>query len=126
MIAVISLITMTTATFAWLTLAWSPEITGVDTTITANGNLEIALCPEDGNVPGASQVGDSTLPVVEKNVTWGNIVNLADDSYGLENMTLRPAMLNRSSLLSNPLKMCIRDRQGKNIAINLELAGSNG
>ena len=125
MIAVISLITMTTATFAWLTLAWSPEITGVDTTITANGNLEIALCPEDGNVPGASQVGDSSLPVVEKNVTWGNIVNLADDSYGLENMTLRPAMLNRSSLLSNPLSGATYGGDGRIQRLNADFAYSN-
>ena len=125
MISVISLITMTSATFAWLTLSWSPEITGVDTTVTANGNLEIALCPEDGNAPGASQVGDSTLPVVEKNVTWGNIVNLADDSYGLANMTLRPAMLNRSSLLSNPLSGATYGGDGRIQRLNADFAYSN-
>ena len=34
---------MTSATFAWITLSRAPEVSGVSTTVAANGNLEIAL-----------------------------------------------------------------------------------
>ncbi len=132
MIFVFSIAMLTVSTFSWITLSVAPEVTGVTTTIAANGNLEIALAhdilvqkdengnpimdangkpvpqlDEDGNVvaipPSASAIGDSNLPITQKNLTWGNIVNLSDASYGLENITLRPATLNRSSLLTQPL-----------------------
>lgn len=99
---------MTSVTFAWLTLSSNPEATGIDTTVVANGNLEIALSPEDGSVPGKSAAGDSSAAkgnsLTKANVTWGNLVNLSDQSYGLEKITLRPAALNGTSgLLNNPL-----------------------
>ena len=43
-----SLAMMTSASFAWLTISRSPEVTGVNTTIASNGNLEIALATGDG------------------------------------------------------------------------------
>ncbi len=56
----ISMAMMTSATFAWLTISRSPEVSGVNTTVAANGNLEIALVTGNGKVaPGESQVGDS-------------------------------------------------------------------
>ena len=132
MIFAVSLAMLTVSTFSWITLSVAPEVTGATTTIAANGNLEIALArdilietdangdpvldsngkpipvlDDDGNViavpPSASAIGDSLLPIQQKNLTWGNIVNLSDASYGLENITLRPATLNTSALLSQPL-----------------------
>lgn len=120
MIFVFSIAMLTVSTFSWITLSVAPEVSGATTTIAANGNLEIALAKnillddkgepvrdEDGNViaipPSASAIGDSLLSITQKNLTWGNIVNLSDASYGLENITLRPATLNTSSLLSQPL-----------------------
>lgn len=99
---------MTSVTFAWLTLSANPEATGIDTTVVANGNLEIALSPADGSAPGKSAAGDSSgakgNSLTNANVTWGNLVNLSDQSYGLEKITLRPAALNGTSgLLNNPL-----------------------
>ncbi|MBO5023881.1 MAG: hypothetical protein J6D11_06195 [Clostridia bacterium] len=120
MIFVFSIAMLTVSTFSWITLSVAPEVSGATTTIAANGNLEIALArdillkedgtpmiDEDGNViaipPSASAIGDSLLSITQKNLTWGNIVNLSDASYGLENITLRPATLNTSSLLAHPL-----------------------
>ena len=99
---------MTSASFAWLTISRSPEVTGVNTNIAANGNLEIALATGDGTTPpGESKVGDSsaaegqTVPMA--NITWGNLINLSDPSYGLDNLALRPAQLNTAALLESPL-----------------------
>lgn len=100
---------MTSATFAWITLSRAPELSNVSTTVAANGNLEIALVQPSGEEPGASKVGDSSAAtdqsVVKANLTWGNLVNLSDPSYGLNNLVLRPALLgNTNNLLQQPLK----------------------
>ena len=104
---VIALSVTVTATYAWITLSTAPEVTSVDTTVAANGSLEIALANGTGSAPGKSAVGDSTganNPVTSANITWGNLVNLSDPSYGLSKITLRPAALNgKSGLLTNPL-----------------------
>ena len=107
LLMVMSFAMMTSASFAWLTISRQPEVTGVSTTVAANGNLEIALVGEEGGQPEDSAVGDSSAAegksVVASNITWGNLVNLSDASYGLENLILRPAQLNTSSLLESPL-----------------------
>ncbi len=118
MIFAFSVVMMTMSAFAWVTLSVSPGISGVTTTIAANGNLEIALAyhvlteiDENGNVipvrdsnnnlipllPNDSSVGDSLLPIKDRNLTWGNLINLTDMSYGLDNIVLRPAKLNDDS-----------------------------
>lgn len=99
---------MTSASFAWLTISRSPEVTGVNTNIAANGNLEIALATGKGkNPPGESKVGDSSAAegqsVPMANITWGNLINLSDPSYGLDHLALRPAQLNTALLLESPL-----------------------
>ena len=103
----IAVLTAVSATYAWVTLSAAPEATSIDTTVTANGALEIALANGTGAAPGKSAEGDSTgagTPITKANITWGNLVNLSDLSYGLANVTLRPAALNGTSgLLSNPL-----------------------
>lgn len=108
LLLVMSMAMMTSATFAWLTISRNPELAGANTTIAANGNLEIALATGNGeDEPGESKVGDSSAAegqsVVDANITWGNLINLSDPSYGLDNLVLRPAQLNNSSLLENPL-----------------------
>ena len=85
LLLVMSAAMMTSASFAWLTISRRPEVTGVNTTVAANGNLEIALATGDGRTaPGESQVGDSSATegqsVVSANITWGNLVNLSDPS----------------------------------------------
>ena len=109
---------MTSASFAWLTISRRPEVTGVQTNVAANGNLEIALATGDGKTsPGESQVGDSSAAeeqsVPDANVTWGNLINLADPSYGLDNLTMRPAQLNKSDLLGSPLYGAVYNADGR-------------
>lgn len=93
-------IMVVSSTYAWFTLSTAPEITGISTSVGANGNLEMALLNTAtyGNTSLIkSAVGNSmdagTL-VTEANVTWGNLVNLSDKSYGMTNITLMPAQLN--------------------------------
>lgn len=107
MMLAIAIISAASATYAWVTLSASPEVTSIDTTVAANGSLEIAMASSAGAAPGRSAAGDSTgtdSNVVRANTTWGNLVNLSDPSYGLANVVLRPAALNGTTgLLSNPL-----------------------
>lgn len=107
MMLAIAIISAASATYAWITLSASPEVTSIDTTVAANGSLEIAMANSTGAAPGRSAAGDSTgtdSNVVRANTTWGNLVNLSDPSYGLANVVLRPAALNGTTgLLSNPL-----------------------
>lgn len=95
------------SSMAWLVLSSDPEVKGMNTTITANGNLEIALASGkviDGIThPEETTIGDSALPLIERNITWGNLVNLGDPAYGLENIVLRPAALNKNKLIESPL-----------------------
>lgn len=106
MMLLISCIMTVTSTYAWFTLSTAPEITGVSTTVGANGNLEIALATTDTwSTPDsitseADSSGDYT--------TWGNLVDLSN-GYGLDKVTLYPAKLNvadskvESIILSTPL-----------------------
>lgn len=107
---------LTTVSFAWLALSRSPEATGAHTAIASNGNLEIALATgtmSNWIAPGASQVGDSELVLNERNITWGNLVNLSDPSYGLDNIVLRPARLNKADLLGSPLYGAVYGKDGR-------------
>ena len=92
-------IMMVSSTYAWFTLSTAPEITGISTSVGANGNLEMALLPTDGDLGKiTSAVGDSKdtagKSVVTANVTWGNLVDLSDASYGASNFVPNPARLN--------------------------------
>lgn len=94
----VSSIMMVSTTYAWFTLSTAPEVSGITTAVGANGNLEMALLPEDGEVNSiTSESGDHTLPLKDRNVTWGNLVDLSDDSYGLDQITLYPAELNATT-----------------------------
>ena len=109
---------MTVASFAWFTLSRAPEVSGISTQIAANGNLEIALSGPDGiTPPGKSAVGDSSAAegqtVINANQTWGNLINLSDADYGLENIILRPAILNNSKLGSEPFRSVIYGSDGR-------------
>ena len=97
-------IMVVSSTYAWFTLSTAPEITGISTSVGANGNLEMALL--NGSENGAtdtdtyadltkikSAVGDSvatTNDAKKSNITWGNLVDLST-GYGLEQIKLMPA-----------------------------------
>ena len=96
----VATIMMVSSTYAWFTLSTAPEVTGITTSVGANGNLEMALLTKDTyNHTDAitSAVGDSSSAAnktaVTANITWGNLVDLSDASYGLNNIKLMPARL---------------------------------
>ena len=105
---------MASVTYAWFALSKSPEVKGLQTTLAANGNLEIALATgEVITIPADSQVGDGALDLVQKNITWGNLINLGDPAYGLEHIVLRPAALNKNNLLESPLYAASYGKDGR-------------
>ena len=98
----VSSLMMVTTTYAWFTLSTAPEVTGITTAVGANGNLEMALLPlngnddrRDNNYGITSGTGDSMAvqTAQEANITWGNLVDLSN-FYGLEGITLYPSQLN--------------------------------
>lgn len=116
---------MSSATFAWITLSTSPEASCLATTIVANGNLEIALSDTDGAKPEESAVGDGGQNVALSNLTWGNLVNLADISYGLDHLVLRPATRNDKDLLNSPVNAVIYGADGRVVDYTTDFAYSN-
>ena len=117
----IAALMVVTATYAWFTLSTSPEVTGITTTVGANGNLEIALgSTANWGDPSiiTSAVGDSSAvkDVALSNVTWGNIVDLSAADYHLNDITLNPARLNILDGIVNaasPLKTASYGNDGR-------------
>ena len=112
---------LATTSYAWLILSTAPEVKGMQTTVGANGGLEIALLSSTDSMKNPSQYitsneGDSSAlfgnSALTSNITWGNIVDLSDDAYGLNMIKLLPAKLDldpvddtklTQSMLSMPL-----------------------
>lgn len=96
----VSLVMVAAVSYAWVTMSTNPELGGVNTTVAANGALEIALSDFDGEEPEESAAGDSFAAEGQTthgaNITWGNLVNLSS-GYGLESLELRPAKLDLTS-----------------------------
>lgn len=117
----VSSIMMVSTTYAWFTLSTAPEVQGITTTVGSNGNLEIALSPRSGRgtdvVDGAVGVSNSAWTV--KNLTWGNLLDLSDTSYGLEDLVLSPAQLvltqgaDKNSLPAAPLATPVYGNDGR-------------
>lgn len=116
----VATIMMVSSTYAWFTLSTAPEVQGITTTVGANGNLEIALSPFDGDVSAiTSGVGDSGKDWLLKNLTWGNLLSLQDangqDLYGLSDITLLPSRLNFANGVvdGSPLKTPVYGADGR-------------
>ena len=93
------LLLLVSASYAWLTLSVAPEVTRVDTNVGANGSLEIALLSDQTYVDPLTiraGIGDSAVSqnAVESNLSWGNVIELADEAYGTGKISLLPARLN--------------------------------
>lgn len=97
---------LVTSSYAWFVMSTAPEVTGIETQVGANGSLEIALLNEkswndlsqlDMGDIDESAAGDTAAAALAANLTWGNLVNLADPSYGLSKIILQPARLNITS-----------------------------
>ena len=107
MMLFIALLTAVSATYAWVTLSRAPQVSGVTTTLSGNGNLEIALSDDDGLEPDEFDVDEgvsSSVNIVASNLQWGNLINLSDPTYGMDQYTLRPAELNDGMLTTKPLR----------------------
>lgn len=94
----VATILMVSSTYAWFVLSTAPEVTGIQTQVGANGSLEIALVNkaswDDLTKLDMGDIDESaTENLGSANLTWGNLVNLSDASYGLRNITLNPARL---------------------------------
>ena len=100
----ISCIMTVTSTYAWFTLSTAPEVTGIQTTIGGNGNLEIALATGTtwNNTSDVKTLSSAAASTAEANVTWGNLVDVSPyatdednevDVYGINRLTLSPAAL---------------------------------
>lgn len=106
-------IMMVSSTYAWFTLSTAPEVTGITTNVGANGNLEMMLLNKDSfnstaeNLGVESGVNDSMAlgKVTEANLKWGNLVDLADQSYGLQSIVMNPARLNIQGDATNGYKL---------------------
>ena len=114
MLLAVSLSMVVSASFAWITLSRAPEVSMMATTVASNGNLEIALAhgtvvdeAKDRERPEEVALGDSSATegqtLVGANITWGNLVNLSHESYGLEHISLRPAKLSENNQSRTPL-----------------------
>ena len=85
--------------YAWLTISRAPEVSSIETNVGANGSLEIALLNNDTYADPTTirtAAGDSMMvqdPLVS-NITWGNVIDLSSEGYGLQDITLRPSRLN--------------------------------
>lgn len=82
------------SSYAWFTLSTAPEVTGIYTSVGANGNLEMALLPNGGLTAIQDGVGTTG-----NNEAWGNLVDLGQttgnqNKYGLDLISLMPARLN--------------------------------
>lgn len=112
----VAFIVAASATFAWITLSRAPEVSEITTNLSANGSLEIALSKEDGSAPDEFDIDESaprSNDVTVSNLQWGNLINLSDKAYGIDNLALRPAQLNTVSLLTQPLKGAVYSGDGR-------------
>lgn len=103
----VSAIMVSVTTYAWFILSTAPEVKGMSTTVGSNGALEMALVDYEtsagkdlnavlNSIPTAVGSSSAKVSLKEANKTWGNLVDLSDNYYGLtsDDMTLYPAALN--------------------------------
>ena len=76
----VACIMVVSSSYAWFTLSTAPEVTGIQTSVGSNGNLEMALITTEKLEDITTGVG-VTFP--EANQYWGNLVDLSDESYHL-------------------------------------------
>ena len=132
----VATIMMVSSTYAWFTLSTAPEVTGITTSVGANGNLEMALLTKTSYADTktiSSAVGDSSQTtgkkVTEANITWGNLVALGNGTelknpYGLDKITLNPARLNttgdttKTVIMNNPLSTPTYGNDGRVIDLS--------
>ncbi len=93
----IAAILMASTSYAWFVLSVAPEVSGISTSIGANGSLEMALLTTetkaDLNTIKTSMNESLAQNKASANNTWGNLVDLSYAEYGLGTIMLMPARL---------------------------------
>ena len=95
----VATVMLTSASFAWFTISTAPEISDVKASVTANGNLEIALDAGEEQAPAASTTTDAG-----KNETWGNLVDLKE-CFETSQVVLKPVSVTKADLEANTATM---------------------
>ena len=96
----VAVIMVVSSTYAWFTLSTAPEVTGISTSIGANGALEMRLNRTGYSVTDGTKTVDNVTDT-DINTTWGNIVRLSTTAqdgsvtvgYGLDKITLLPSTM---------------------------------
>ena len=132
----VAMIMVVSSTYAWFTLSTAPEVTGISTSIGANGALEMALMNKSGDLAAITAgVGDSmsvtTNNIDDVNRTWGNLVDVSNDGvYGLNQIVLMPSQLNATgnTLANAMLKTPVYGADGRvtELAENTVFGNYNG
>ena len=127
----VSSIMMVSTTYAWFTLSTAPEVSGISTSVGANGNLEMALrktgVPINQIVTGTSDsIYAAEANVLEANATWGNLVQLSDAAYGLNSIKLLPADLNAASNGEGGVKIVLDTNEAKSMHLKTPKYGADG
>ena len=93
----VSVIMLSTASFAWFTISTNPEISTLTTQVAVNQNLEIALAKTAvSNAVPAPTYSAANTSAADKVYTWGSLLNMTDlgTAYSTDvNKTLRPLTL---------------------------------
>lgn len=128
----LSAIMLVSSSYAWYVLSTAPEVSNIKTQVGANGALEITLLDERswvdlnrldmGDIDESVSSGNPIASTIA-NLTWGNLVNLDDASYGLGEIVLQPSRLyieksgsdvsNQYTVNSNLLKTPIYGEDGR-------------
>ena len=96
---VVCLVLVISVSYAWFSISVNPEVTSIDTNVGANGSLEIALLNDKTYADPVlirAAIGNSVAEqdALQANQSWGNVIQLADQRYGLEKISLLPSRLN--------------------------------
>jgi len=91
----VAIIMVVSSTYAWFTLSTAPEITGITTTVGANGALEMLLATKQNGTWVYNEGVLTSNDWTTKNTYWGNLVDVSDNTvYGINDLKLYPATLN--------------------------------
>lgn len=122
---------ISSASYAWFALSTAPEATGINTTLGSNGNLEIALNTNDlsaTELNGGENIPAGLETFYEKNPYWGNLIDLSDEKYGLQEIELKPSILNfaddAQQILDreSPIRFARYDADGRVVSVNASSA----
>ena len=110
------------ATYAYITLSTRPEVKEADVVVGGNGALEIALSSSDhldelksNGMTDSAEWSARASTVEDRNLMWGNVVDLSSEEYGLQDLILKPGLLNVNGGIvgKNPVAFPIFGKDGR-------------